>query len=68
MSKLSFAALIAAVCVLSFSANAVERPSAPAQVTGLSDIFNPLPKPCPIGKTETVIYDKQGRPVGRVCV
>ncbi|MEH6416047.1 hypothetical protein [Pseudomonas sp. CGJS7] len=67
MSKLSVSAVIAAVCVLSFSANAA-GPSVSAGVSPSSGIFKPLPQPCPIGKTETVVYDKQGKPVGRICV
>jgi hypothetical protein len=66
MSKLSVAALIAAVCVLSSSAYA--GPSVSTGVSPSSGIFKPLPQPCPIGKTETVVYDKQGKPVGRICV
>lgn len=63
MSKLSYCAVVAAACVLSFSLHAAERPA----VSASSDIFKPLPQPCPVGKTEQVIYDKQGRPVARVC-
>ncbi|MBT2748552.1 MULTISPECIES: hypothetical protein [unclassified Lysobacter] len=69
MSKLICPALIVAACVLSFAVNAAERKSASvAGVIVSSDIFKPLPQPCPLGKSEQVIYDKSGRPIARVCV
>lgn len=56
MSKSRLLAALAAAGLLAFASHAV------------ADIFKPLPLPCPSGTTEKVIYDKDGRPVGRVCV
>lgn len=69
MRKLSYAAVIAATCILSFAVNAAERqPVSTAGMVSTMDVIKPLPQPCPLGKTEKVILDKSGRPVGRVCV
>lgn len=56
MSKSHLLAALAAACLLAFATQAA------------ADIFKPLPVSCPSGKVEKVIYDKDGRPVGRVCV
>ena len=56
MSKSRLFAALAAAGLLAFAAHAA------------ADIFKPLPQPCPAGKTEKLLYDKDGRPVGRVCV
>ena len=56
MSKSRFFAALAAAGLLAFATHAAAQ------------IFKPLPVPCPIGKTEKLLYDKDGKPVARVCV
>ncbi|QQP97920.1 hypothetical protein [Lysobacter enzymogenes] len=56
MKKSHTFAALAAAGLLAFAAHAA------------ADIFKPIPQPCPSGKVEKLLYDKSGRPVGRVCV
>lgn len=56
MTKSRLFAALAAAGLLVFASHAAAQ------------IFKPLPLPCPVGKTEKLLYDKDGKPVARVCV
>lgn len=55
MSKSRLFAALAAAGLAIFAAQAA------------ATIFKPL-QPCPIGKVEKLLYDKEGKLAGRICV